>query len=1466
MNSVKQVVDSQQGKNKKRQGLLQVLVCSLMLVPLLTCLSLPARALTTTADGAVVSQAVPLSPDTSWYVDTLSSFSLTSAQQLAGLSDLVRKGKTFEGKTITLANNIDLGNAPWIPIGSFDPSSSGKHAPFMGTFDGAGKTVSQLYCTEKSTDITDRISSMGFFGYVFKASIKNVHIQGFIKPTDMSNSIVRYVGGVSAVANYSDIRNCTFAGTIDSLDSSVGGIVGSHVSDTYASGGLTIQNCSTSGVIGYTGPESNPEPAHFVGGIIGDGSRNIVIKNCTNGMTITTTKNGVNSSVGGIMGHFHALNPSILDCTNNGNIITGSAHVGGIVGLLMSSNNTATLIANCLNTATISSSRSLERSSSFTQRGVGGIVGTLGGGAHSASVTFLRCGNTGSIAFTGSEHKVGVGGLLGADDLFASDTGAVSFTSCFVNATVANASKHKESAASGMIGITRTGVPVLKGCYIAGSVGADSGAASAVASLLQTGSVVQGVYYAATVPPYGSAADSVRGSIAQRSLDALRSPEFLTEINAKGGNFIAASPGTNNGLPVLALTPVTVLMASNVTFPEEVVYNGMPQMPQFQVRNADGQILVEGVDYTKTITCTVDNKQLTCVKETDFINAETYNISLEGKGAYTGTIQHSYKINARDLNVGDFSLRKEKNPVPYSGNAATFDDATEWLEGNGWVIRPGDLKIEPVSSGPYVNKGKYQVRVSGGNRNIKTIIAEASTFQIMIGASEFSVQPIADSTYTGAPVQVSVNAVNKGNNSLPLTFGTDFFLTGFKQGGASVGADQVVEVGVYSAVLQGRGNYKGTWEVPFRIVPGTFEVRDVLDASYTGKPIRPTIDAYNALRQETVLQEGTDFSVTFVVTDSSGNMRVLPDDQVCNAGTYTVMIQGLGTRYQTECLIQKAFTITKKNFSFERIWDIQYTGSDNYPELNGTKDQTAEEIARGEQPIKLEVEKDFTCVYEVWDKYAWDAEKHAQGVWKVVKAPLERGTYRVTITGVQPAYTGTIVREFAVVSRQIATADVTNVLSYTSAPLHVGLKVCASNGAVLSEGTDYTVRMIDSTGVVVPDNMPVNAGSYTVTVQAQGNYTGVLTTPFQVLKARLKAEDATLEFSGFGVDPHVRATASGVVLPQQMLRFSYQRDGVSVSGADAAQVGTYDVTVSVNDTFASNFEPDATQAHVTLTITPALASVQKVDPATYDGFGHNAQATVVNETGIVINPRSYKLTYYNRDAKELYPDEIRNAGMYIVEIVPYKAESFRNTNAIFDFFFVLPATVRLHEVADMIFTGKPLHPEIFVTMDGVKPLSPDMFTVKYYRDRTKSEIGPDDIIWQDTYAVYVSMKEEYAKNFHVEGAFREFKVLNGDVARVASGGGGSSLLDSLQLGIPDLDSLMAPEKEAKGKRSSGGSGSGARDGGSETIEGDNVPLSDAWFVIQEDMDPQAAKTIGIAGLFTLLFGLTEYFLRRRYLA
>ena len=153
--------------------------------------------------------------------DENGNVTISTAEGLFYFAKKANAGNNFAGKTVKLANDIDLNNEKWTPIGSFNDATT----QFKGTFDGQNHAVTGLKVEESNKQ------GVGFFGKVYTGTIKNLTVEGSV-----SASNCNYVGGIVG-HGYATITNCTFKGTVGNNNSmQVGGIAGS--------GGFTVTNCS----------------------------------------------------------------------------------------------------------------------------------------------------------------------------------------------------------------------------------------------------------------------------------------------------------------------------------------------------------------------------------------------------------------------------------------------------------------------------------------------------------------------------------------------------------------------------------------------------------------------------------------------------------------------------------------------------------------------------------------------------------------------------------------------------------------------------------------------------------------------------------------------------------------------------------------------------------------------------------------------------------------------------------------------------------------------------------------------------------------------------------------------------------------------------------------------------------------------------------------------------------------------
>lgn len=265
--------------------------------------------------------------DTTWYNENDAIFTIDTAEELAGLAELVNGGNDFSKKTITLGADIDLAGKEWTPIGK-----SGK--PFKGTFDGQGNTIFNMTIT-RSFSNTAANSCVGLFGLTNSPAVienvdfVNVDIQGSLyvgtvvgygfTGSQISNCHVSgrieidgwwYIGGIGGNGFVNTIDNCSVGGDENSYikgndGSYVGGIWGYRGEGKQTISACRVDNLAISGV-------------DRVGGISGIAHYQNTIKNCAISNSVITTTNNIGNTgliAGADLSDETDGVAKILDCT-----------------------------------------------------------------------------------------------------------------------------------------------------------------------------------------------------------------------------------------------------------------------------------------------------------------------------------------------------------------------------------------------------------------------------------------------------------------------------------------------------------------------------------------------------------------------------------------------------------------------------------------------------------------------------------------------------------------------------------------------------------------------------------------------------------------------------------------------------------------------------------------------------------------------------------------------------------------------------------------------------------------------------------------------------------------------------------------------------------------------------------------------------------------------------------------------
>ena len=246
--------------------------------------------------------------------------------EMIQFANYVNDGNTMSGYTVYLANDIDLMNINWTPIGS-------STTPFSGTFDGQGYSISNLVVNGGSN------SNIGLFGMTTNGEIKNFTLEN----ADVSGRL--NVGAVAGTPYTSKYSNITITGDVKVEGYAYVGALGGK--NAYANiTDITIDVTEDS----YVKAESENYRT-YVGGLVGFmGEGGHTVSNVTSNIDVY----GSTIDVGGIVGMAHYGNKfDNVVCTGDVYIESDYNEVGGIAGVWHNENGTTVTMIDCAFTGTI---------------------------------------------------------------------------------------------------------------------------------------------------------------------------------------------------------------------------------------------------------------------------------------------------------------------------------------------------------------------------------------------------------------------------------------------------------------------------------------------------------------------------------------------------------------------------------------------------------------------------------------------------------------------------------------------------------------------------------------------------------------------------------------------------------------------------------------------------------------------------------------------------------------------------------------------------------------------------------------------------------------------------------------------------------------------------------------------------------------------------------------------------------
>ena len=669
------------------------------------------------------------------------------------------------------------------------------------------------------------------------------------------------------------------------------------------------------------------------------------------------------------------------------------------------------------------------------------------------------------------------------------------------------------------------------------------------------------------------------------------------------------------------------LQAGNVTVsPTELTYDGAEHAITVAVRDQNGNPLSQGTDYT--------------VSGPDKVEAAgNYTVAVNGMGNYSGNVNVTVTVHHASINLATITVTES---ATYNGQR---QEPQVTVTAFGQTLTAEDYAVS--YDGALTNADTYSVTITGKG-NYTGSVTKENVYEIKpadIAVATVSVTPTT-AVYNGQRQEPRVTVTAFGKT---LVAGTDYTVA-YSDG-------TLTDVGQYSVKITGKGNYFGAVTKE-----NAYEITRVDFASAVTVSVQPTTAVYNGQRQEprvTVTAFGRpvaaeDYSVSF-------------NGALTDAGTYSVTITGkrnfigdITKKNVYEIKPATLSTVAKASLEPEKT---TYNGQTQEPQVTVTAfgktlvketDYTVEysdSTLKAAHPYTVKIKGkgnytgELTLTYVIepkpladgdvtldWEKTVYNSKVQkakptvmvtlADGVPTTLQegqdytvryenaASTDVETYTVTVTGTGN-YADTVFKKYEIMSaalKDVAAASIETVTYNGQAQMPV-ITVTAF-GQTLEEGTDYSVSYGES--------KLIDAGSYTVKITGNGNYTGELTPTYVIEPKPLADGDVTLDWEEAVYNRRVQKAKPIVTVTLADGAPTTLQEGTDYTVAYEDDASTDAKTYQVTVTGRGNYQGDISE---TYTIIPydlathgvTIADITDDEFVTYNGLAKEPRPDVFDK-------------------------------------------------------------------------------------------------------------------------------------------------------------------------------------------------------------------------------------------------------------
>ena len=479
----------------------------------------------------------------------------------------------------------------------------------------------------------------------------------------------------------------------------------------------------------------------------------------------------------------------------------------------------------------------------------------------------------------------------------------------------------------------------------------------------------------------------------------------------------------------------------------------------------NGGSLVQGTDYK--------------VSYANNYNAGTATVYVTGYGDYIGSKTTTFKITKKS--VDGFAITLNKDKATYTGNAVkpvvdkVADAAGEWVldddEFAGFVVKYADN----------INAGTAKITlVAGGSSNYTgSITAE---YQIVPAAIDNANVNVTDYEYTGSEIIPEIELIVNGVILSESDYSVDY--------------TNNINAGSAEITVKGKGNYTGTCNSTFNIIPKSIKACEVTYSDSVNSHGVPEVTVKDG---DIKLIQDKDYELVYTVDEETGRQG-------------TIVITGKGNYKDS----------LTREISIEQI-DISNAEVGGIKDMVFTGEALTQNVSVSAGGVALVRGRDYQLDY---------------------KNNIHAGTATVIITGTGD-YMGSIRKTF-----EIAPADITETAVITGIEDEV---TCGGdafefseisvkwNDIILRDGVDYSITYQGNS------NLTVNStGQASCVVTFAGDYTGKITKQFRIRAFDLSKATVTniadLGYNGKQLTPRLTVKIGGGVVPSANYKVVYSNN------------------------------------------------------------------------------------------------------------------------------------------------------------------------------------------------------------------------------------------------------------------------------------------------------------------------------------